>query len=111
MADKNIFRLSTRSIQNSAEATVKGVELLNTKVSPIQSQLSMMEDRFNQVQSLLIQTNVIVSSIDSKFQSAQRPDNKPFAPEHVHRTNSETTPGTTTPEIIMDSSSKLVRLE
>jgi hypothetical protein len=33
-----------------------------------------MEDRFSQVQSLLIQTNVIVSSIDSKFQSAQRPD-------------------------------------
>lgn len=67
MADKNIFRLSTTSIQKSAEATAKGVQLLNTKVSPIQSQLLMMKDRFNQVQSLLIRTNVIVSSIDSKF--------------------------------------------
>jgi len=110
MADKNIFRLSTTSIQKSAEATAEGIELLNTKVSPIQSQLSMMEDRFNQIQSLLIQTNVIVSGIDSKFQIPQRPDDTTFAPEHVNRTNSETTPGTTTPEIIMDLSPKLVRL-
>jgi hypothetical protein len=111
MADKNIFRLSTTSIQKSAEATAKGIELLNTNVSPIQSQLSIMEDRFNQIQSLLKQTNVVVSSIDNKFQSAKRPNDKPFAPEHFHRTNSETAPGTTTPETIMDSSSKLVRLK
>jgi hypothetical protein len=111
MADKNAFRLSTTSIQKFAEASAKGFELLNTKVSPIQSQLSMMEDRFSQIQSLLKQTNVIVSSIDSKFQSAQRLDDKPFAPEHVHRTNSKTTLGTATPEIIMDSWLKLVRLK